>query len=1344
MLAIFSAIIIIISSIWMLSNRVFCYDTNVAHPNIVKLAAELYNKKFPNAVLTEKEIACIEQGAREEDTPTRWLNHFYDPVSNQGLWFGKQNLSAKDWVQNPQAQTGFALGDQSWQRALSDYAKGDKEKAFQELGHVLHLLADMTVPAHTRNDVHIVGDSYEQFVKNNWDTVQKQLSLSALSLNANCASLNQCFNYLANYSNNNFYSDDTIEGKDYKIIGNLSEQIIDVGGGVYYKFFITKDPIDGKKYKLYFDKNVFTWQGLTAGKILKPDYKVKHDLILTDYSQHLLPKAISASASVIKLFLDEAQKEQKNDLPAWRIGLSGLGDAVIGKVVSAAEGVYDYLRGKTGVGQSATASEGETINNQTPSANNQTPRSTTTNSDSNKQIADSTAVKIKQTPNPNNQTPTPTVTNQISEIPPNISKTETEKLGNFETNNQQLPITNYQLPVTTPAPVVYYSGGGGTNTSAPEHLSTPAPTNTTNTTSTTPAPDPTASGGDGQPSTTSTSSTTFSTPDTTPPPAPEYLQTYEQIVYTDKLELTINLQVSTDTVKIVVYNDPIPNKLEPVPVGEIIINSSTIISAILNLNEDHNYLYFTAVDEVGNVSDSSPFIHYVLDTGVPPVPSLQINEQQNYSATSTTLNISLSGADSLTSTTYDLAYTLAPISSTSVWLDFVTNTAETQLTFSGARGQDYLFKARARDAFGHESDWGSSVNYQALYSQSVVINEVAWMGTSPGIFDKDDEWLELYNNTDTDIDLSNWQLLISGKPATWYKTPAGGRPGATSTIKAHSYYLIERTDDNAVYDILADGIFTGTLNNSGEKLTLVDNTNNIIDEVNCPTTTGWFKGSVTTYSSMERIDSAKDGSDATNWQTALGSRPTGISYQSSPIKGSPRQPNFGFVVLRDTQIEDLKVLDKVNNPWVLSDYNVPSGKELIVSSGVIIKGKPGAALQINGGLTVQGTSEEPVIITSGRDNSSNDNYLNTTIGTWSSSTPRAGDIQGLFFTASSTGNINNLILQYAGYQFKPSGLLNFVSQGVRAINANLTLNNSSILNTKGTAVYSQGGSLNFANNKFDGGDLAIDIHEYTNVSLTNSSFTDFTNTEGPVVINKADWPVIANLSFNNNALNKIYLNSLQIPSDTIALLSPELAQVAYFGVITVPTSSALQIGPGAEVNFANYGSFIVNGNLQSLGTAEAPIYLKPMIDNGQWGQIVFKQGSGQLNNTHLQRGNLCINCTLNTEGVIFATDSQVALNNVYLENTRRPGSDLQAFNSTIDINHLYVQDSERKNNSYGLNLHGGNTQIADGWFAHLAYGILADNTAGLQLWSEMSQANFEDVVSPIAWQWWVGFATSTP
>lgn len=139
----------------------------------------------------------------------------------------------------------------------------------------------------------------------------------------------------------------------------------------------------------------------------------------------------------------------------------------------------------------------------------------------------------------------------------------------------------------------------------------------------------------------------------------------------------------------------------------------------------------------------------------------------------------------------------------------------------------------------------------------VVINEIAWMGTEAN---SPDEWIELYNNTNQDINLKNWSLY-EGKTKI---------EDLNSTIKANSYYLIERTDNNTIKNIEASQEPTSWggygLNNNGENLRLIDQESNIIDQVDC--SDGWFAGNNQEKRSMERIDSKKEGIKD-NWQTNL-------------------------------------------------------------------------------------------------------------------------------------------------------------------------------------------------------------------------------------------------------------------------------------------------------------------------------------------------------------------------------------------------------------------------------------------------------------------------------------------
>ena len=124
----------------------------------------------------------------------------------------------------------------------------------------------------------------------------------------------------------------------------------------------------------------------------------------------------------------------------------------------------------------------------------------------------------------------------------------------------------------------------------------------------------------------------------------------------------------------------------------------------------------------------------------------------------------------------------------------------------------------------------------------VVINEIAWMGTTNSV---NDEWIELHNNGSSSVSLEGWSLVASdGSP----NIPLSG------TISAGEYVLLERTDDNVVPGVTALVLYTGALSNTGEHLKLKNNTDVVIDEIN--NQSGWIKGDSTTKHTMQRSGSA--------------------------------------------------------------------------------------------------------------------------------------------------------------------------------------------------------------------------------------------------------------------------------------------------------------------------------------------------------------------------------------------------------------------------------------------------------------------------------------------------------
>ncbi|WP_409252677.1 lamin tail domain-containing protein [Bacillus sp. SCS-153A] len=216
---------------------------------------------------------------------------------------------------------------------------------------------------------------------------------------------------------------------------------------------------------------------------------------------------------------------------------------------------------------------------------------------------------------------------------------------------------------------------------------------------------------------------------------------------------------------------------------------------------------------------------------------------------------------------------------------------------------------------------------QAAAVKSVIINEIAWMGTT---VDFNNEWIELYNNTSSPVSLQGWKLeAMDGTPSI----PLSG------TISPNGYFLLEKGSDNTVPGIPANLIYNNynnTLVNSGEVLYLKDSAGTIIDQVGTnvgtqlnPQASSWYNGDNDMKATMERIDSSTDGTVSSNWGLATTSYNGGLGTPSeinsntfrriiaSPTQLSERTLNGNVISLTlqaDTYKTEVVSKIQLNNP----------------------------------------------------------------------------------------------------------------------------------------------------------------------------------------------------------------------------------------------------------------------------------------------------------------------------------------------------------------------------------------------------------------------------------------------
>lgn len=136
-----------------------------------------------------------------------------------------------------------------------------------------------------------------------------------------------------------------------------------------------------------------------------------------------------------------------------------------------------------------------------------------------------------------------------------------------------------------------------------------------------------------------------------------------------------------------------------------------------------------------------------------------------------------------------------------------------------------------------------------LQENSLVINEFYPFGSN-----NRKEWIELYNNSEKDINLKNIQIVDAAGNSMTIKE--------NYSLKADSFVVV--SDDSLLHNLFSiynfDQIYQKipSINNDRDELYLLDSVGVIIDSV-------FFDGSIGTYSSAERIDANKTGFDVKNW-----------------------------------------------------------------------------------------------------------------------------------------------------------------------------------------------------------------------------------------------------------------------------------------------------------------------------------------------------------------------------------------------------------------------------------------------------------------------------------------------
>ncbi len=559
----------------------------------------------------------------------------------------------------------------------------------------------------------------------------------------------------------------------------------------------------------------------------------------------------------------------------------------------------------------------------------------------------------------------------------------------------------------------------------------------------------------------------------------------------------------------------------------------------------------------------------------------------------------------------------------------------------------------------------------------VVINEIAWMGTSAT--NSADEWIELYNNTLFNIDLNNW-ILSWAHGTTVHSHIFSTSTGPTAIIPMNGYFLLERSeDDQAISDIFYDQFFTDGFNNNGEKLELKNASGNLIDLVDC--SSGWFAGTTTSrYVSMERIVLNASGTDSINWASNNQITKNGLDADGNPIYGTPKTKNS--VSKSQTEISgtvDYPVLTFLGSPYIITNtLTILYGNTLTIEPDVNLKFNDSAGLEVSGTLKAIGRENNKIIFTS----SDEPNY-------WG----------GIYFTASSTNSELNwteikygrrgdeefpaILVKDSSITFANSTLENYSgnnSRGLKLVNSSSTVENTNFLGSGTVGIQIERGSPTIKNCEIKNNTHGIYIPLFTEGDLPDIEGNNFEGNE--IAIRTLNPNVIfKNNRGENNTFNGILIVG-DVNKENLTWYKNDLPYIVYWW-IDVNFGKKLTIEAGTRVEFYphfNSAYFDVNGTLLAQGTADEPIIFTAYPGQASWRGIYFTASSTDsiLDNVILSYGGFD---SQGNRGSVYVKGSSIEFKNSTSTNSSEAGIYLENSSSTI-------KNAFLKNNLHGIYIIG--------------------------------------------------------
>lgn len=219
--------------------------------------------------------------------------------------------------------------------------------------------------------------------------------------------------------------------------------------------------------------------------------------------------------------------------------------------------------------------------------------------------------------------------------------------------------------------------------------------------------------------------------------------------------------------------------------------------------------------------------------------------------------------------------------------------------YLGGLGATFGIRLKTTDSAGLSVEQTFALRVVETLS-GVVLNEIHCNGLANPILD---EFIELHNATGTAVDLSGWKL----RGGVDYTFPNG------TSIPAGGFLVIAQTPSTILsrYGVAALGPWVGALNSDGERVTLRDPSDSVVDEVGFRSEFPWPIAPNGEGPSMQLVNPSLDNDLGSSWRPALptpGLVNSVFAANAAPnirqVNHSPNQPRSTNNVVITAKVTD--------------------------------------------------------------------------------------------------------------------------------------------------------------------------------------------------------------------------------------------------------------------------------------------------------------------------------------------------------------------------------------------------------------------------------------------------------